>query len=148
MRKFAKILGYLVSGVTALAAIAIVAAVVRGSWKYQDEITVSADAVVDPCEEGCDWFRITAVDNPRYSFVRGWLIDGEEGRGFASNIPSYKYIDSVMGVGRQNGYSSYCLTGKLHRYQQRFLLFWSRGEVHEFTVESIKWGDCPGRQPT
>jgi hypothetical protein len=148
MRQMAKLLGYFILGVFGLGGAAILVASVRGSLKYGDQITVSADAVVDPCEEGCAWFRITAVDNLKYSFARGWLIDGTEGRGFEKSTPSYKYIDSVMGVGRQNGYSSYCLTGKLHRYQQRFLLFWSRGDVHEFTVESIKWGNCPGKQPT
>jgi len=147
MRTALRVLGYTALSIIGVLIIVWAAATIRANWKYSDRITVSADAVVDSCEEGCDWFRITSVDNSKYTFARGWLIDGEEGREFASNTPSFKYIDSVMGVGRQKGYRTYCLSGQLHRYQQRFLNFWSRGNLHEFTVDSIKWGRCPGTQP-
>lgn len=105
MRAVAKVLGLLGLSTVGVVVVAALAAVIRGHWKYRDQITVSADAVVDSCEEGCDWFRITNVDDPKYEFARGWLIDGTEGRSFAGSTPSYKYIDSAMAWGSRTATS-------------------------------------------
>jgi hypothetical protein len=63
----------------------------------------------------------------------GWRRDSPIQMSKAPRLPTFsKTIDMALGLGvagRKNGYRSYCLTGKLHCYKQRLLLFWSRGDV-------------------